>query len=126
MELGHESWSDQFVQAMNVNGGEVEEATGFDYVMHFLTFGFKTIFAIIPPPSIGGGWPCFVGALLFIGLFTMIISDLANIFERVQNKDLDMFLWCSKILIWLKFKNKNKKNDKFSDSGGKLLLLILW
>ena len=80
MELGHESWSEQFVIAMNVNGGEVEDATGFDYVMHFLTFGFKTIFAIIPPPSIGGGWPCFVGALIFIALFTTIISDLANIF----------------------------------------------
>lgn len=80
MELGHESWSEQFVQAMNVNGGEVEDATGFDYVMHFLTFGFKTIFAIIPPPSIGGGWPCFVGALIFIAIFTTIIADLANIF----------------------------------------------
>ncbi len=26
---------------MNVNGGDVENATAGDYVMHFLTFGFK-------------------------------------------------------------------------------------
>ena len=49
-----------------------------DYVMHFLTFGFKTIFAIIPPPSLLGGWPCFFGALTFIAIFTLLISDLGT------------------------------------------------
>jgi hypothetical protein len=28
-------------QAMNVNGGDIENATTSDYVMHFLTFGWK-------------------------------------------------------------------------------------
>ena len=60
--------------------------------MHFLTFGFKTIFAIIPPPSLMGGWPCFFGALTFIAIFTLLISDLGLfrhfvdfIFENVFN-----------------------------------------
>jgi len=41
LKLGSQSWSEQFVQAMSVNGGDVEGATAGDYVMHFLTFGFK-------------------------------------------------------------------------------------
>ena len=80
MEIGGDSWYEQFVEAMNVNGGDIENATGFDYIMHLLTFGFKTIFAIIPPANIGGGFPCFFGSLIMIGLMTTIISDLANIF----------------------------------------------
>lgn len=80
MEIGGDSWYEQFVEAMNVNGGDIENATGFDYIMHLLTFGFKTIFAIIPPANMGGGFPCFFGSLIMIGLMTTIISDLANIF----------------------------------------------
>lgn len=29
------------LKAMNVNGGDIENATTCDYVMHFLTFGWK-------------------------------------------------------------------------------------
>lgn len=35
------TWGEQFIEAMNVNGGNLKQATGFDYVMHFLTFGWK-------------------------------------------------------------------------------------
>lgn len=35
------SWRDQFRNAMNVNGGDIESATSLDYLMHFLTFGWK-------------------------------------------------------------------------------------
>lgn len=41
LRIGNASYADQFRDAMNVNGGDVESATLFDYVMHFLTFGFK-------------------------------------------------------------------------------------
>lgn len=80
MEIGNDSWYEQFVQAMNVNGGDLETATGFDYIMHLISFGFKTIFAVIPPASMGGGFPCFFGSLTIIGIMTMVISDFANIF----------------------------------------------
>ena len=76
MQLGHESWSDQFVEAMNVNGGDIENASAMDYVMHFLTFGFKTIFAIIPPPNLLDGWPAFFGALTFIAIFVPLLHAL--------------------------------------------------
>ena len=39
--LGSASWGQQFKEAMSVNGGDVENATGLDYVMHFCTFAWK-------------------------------------------------------------------------------------
>ena len=41
LALESHSWLQQFKEAMNVNGGDVESATFVDYVLHFLTFGFK-------------------------------------------------------------------------------------
>ncbi|XP_006824699.2 sodium/calcium exchanger 1-like [Saccoglossus kowalevskii] len=41
LRIGNASWADQFKEAMNVNGGDIESATWVDYVMHFLTFGWK-------------------------------------------------------------------------------------
>jgi len=48
--------------------------------MHFLTFGFKLIFAITPPPGLLGGYPCFFVSLGFIGLIVVLVGDLAGIF----------------------------------------------
>ena len=41
MRVHNETWAQQLKDAMNVNGGDIENATTVDYVMHFLTFGFK-------------------------------------------------------------------------------------
>ena len=41
LRLGTSTWADQFRNAMNVNGGDVENATTFDYIMHFCTFFWK-------------------------------------------------------------------------------------
>ena len=43
-ELGSASWGQQFVEVMNVNGGDVENATVVDYLMHFATFFWKVLF----------------------------------------------------------------------------------
>jgi len=80
MRVHNETWAQQLKDAMNVNGGDVGKATAGDYGMHFLTFGFKIIFALIPPPGMAGGWPCFVVAISMIGLLTAIVGDLATIF----------------------------------------------
>jgi len=80
LKLGSQSWAEQFKAAMQVNGGDIQNATVLDYFMHFFTFGFKVIFAIVPPPSIWGGWACFGTALLFITILTVLIKDLASIF----------------------------------------------
>ncbi|XP_042238994.1 sodium/calcium exchanger 2-like isoform X3 [Homarus americanus] len=80
MQVHHETYLGQIKDALNVNGGDVENATGMDYFMHFLTFGWKIIFSLVPPPSIFGGWLCFFVSLGVIGLLTAIIGDLASIF----------------------------------------------
>ena len=59
--------------AMLVNGGNLERASFTDYAMHFITFGLKMFFASCPPPGKGGGWPCFVVSLFYIGLMVLII-----------------------------------------------------
>lgn len=41
LKLESSTWKEQFYNAMNVNGGDVENATNVDYVMHFLSFFWK-------------------------------------------------------------------------------------
>ncbi|XP_078609656.1 sodium/calcium exchanger 3-like isoform X4 [Branchiostoma floridae x Branchiostoma japonicum] len=81
LQLASSTWGGQFRDAMNVNGGDVENATTMDYVMHFLTFGWKVMFALTPPVNFLGGWLTFIVSLMgFIFLLTVIISDLATTF----------------------------------------------
>ena len=80
LRVHNDTWAQQIKDAMVVNGGDIESASTADYVMHFLTFGFKLIFAIIPPPGLLGGYPCFFISLIFIGLIVVLVGDLASIF----------------------------------------------
>ncbi|XP_037777233.1 sodium/calcium exchanger 2-like isoform X4 [Penaeus monodon] len=80
LQVHHETYLSQIKDALNVNGGDIENATGMDYVMHFLTFGWKIVFSLVPPPGILGGWLCFFVSLGAIGLLTAIIGDLAATF----------------------------------------------
>ena len=38
------------------------------------------VFAIIPPPGMAGGYPCFLVSLAMIGLIVIVVGDLAGIF----------------------------------------------
>ena len=78
LSLYQSSWSKQIKTAMLVNGGNLDTATFPDYLMHFLTFGLKIIFASCPPPGKGGGWPCFCVSLFYIGIMVVIIRYLVN------------------------------------------------
>ncbi|XP_052779900.1 sodium/calcium exchanger 3-like isoform X2 [Mya arenaria] len=80
MALESSTWVQQFKEAMNVNGGDIDNATFLDYVLHFFTFGWKIIFACVPPAKYGGGWPTFLISLGVIGLLTTFINDLAGTF----------------------------------------------
>ncbi|CAN8003002.1 unnamed protein product [Ixodes hexagonus] len=80
LRLDSETWVGQMKDAMNVNGGDIENATAVDYVMHFVTFGWKVIFAMVPPTGFLGGWLTFFVSLGAIGLLTAIVGDLAGIF----------------------------------------------
>jgi solute carrier family 8 (sodium/calcium exchanger) len=74
------TWRQQFTEAMNVNGGDIESAEMNDYIFHFLSFPWKVMFAFVPPPHIWGGWLCFCVSLFVIGVLTAIVGDAAAIF----------------------------------------------
>ncbi|CAE7501661.1 Slc8a3 [Symbiodinium sp. CCMP2592] len=80
-QKGHENWKDQFINALLVNGGDDEAGppSGFQWALHLLTMPWKLLFAIIPPVDYCGGWLCFYFSLMFIGLVTALISDLAGL-----------------------------------------------
>eukprot|EP00736_Rhodelphis_marinus_P003542 Rmarinus@m.9672 len=75
------SYAQQFKEAMTVCGDPdmFDEASLGDWIMHFVTFLWKVLFALTPPSELQGGWVCFGVALMFIGLLTGIISDLASL-----------------------------------------------
>ncbi|KAG1679734.1 Sodium/calcium exchanger 2 [Nymphon striatum] len=80
LRIESDTWMGQLRDAMNVNGGDIENASRQDYILHFLTFGWKIIFAFLPPVSILGGWLTFFTSLGMIGMLTAIVGDLATIF----------------------------------------------
>jgi len=47
--------------------------------MHVLNVPWKLFVAIVPPTSLGGGFPCFWVAIIEIGILTGLIGDLANL-----------------------------------------------
>jgi solute carrier family 8 (sodium/calcium exchanger) len=59
---------------------EDEENTNMDYILHFLSFYWKGICALIPPANMWGGWASFVVSLCVIGLQTALVGDLAGMF----------------------------------------------
>ncbi|XP_068682756.1 sodium/calcium exchanger 1-like [Montipora foliosa] len=85
--VGTSSWKEQFVDALTVSGsgdddeGEEQSTPTYgDYMMHYMTVFWKLLFAIVPPTDIWGGWACFVVSIIFIGVLTMVIGDLASHF----------------------------------------------
>jgi len=92
MMVGSSSWLEQFTEAFVVQADdedEEEEGEGEgegeekmpscgDYIMHFLTLPWKLIFAFIPPTAIYDGYPTFVISIVFIGLCTAVIGDVAG------------------------------------------------
>ena len=57
----------------------VSDVTLFEALTHFGNIGWKVLFALIPPKEWGGGVPAFLIALLFIGLITAIVAEVATV-----------------------------------------------
>jgi len=87
LSLETTTWGDQFNEAMNIAGEEGASPGTMDYVMHFLTFGWKVMFATVPPTSYGGGWVTFFVALGYIGILTAFVADIAGIFGCLLGLD---------------------------------------
>lgn len=82
------SWAAQFKTACMLHpqkneDGEIEDISCADAIFHFLSIGWKVLFACIPPPHYGGGWCAFVVALIFIGFITAIVGEVATLFGCV-------------------------------------------
>ncbi|KAL9986334.1 hypothetical protein ACROYT_G000471 [Oculina patagonica] len=78
------TWRTQFEEAMVIQGeeddeGNVEPLSVMDFVLHFLTFFWKVLFAFIPPRSCCGGWPAFVVSLLIIAGLTALVEQLGKL-----------------------------------------------
>jgi len=78
------TWGQQFKNACMLHpskneDGEIEDISGFDAVFHFLSIGWKVLFAAVPPPHYLGGIPCFLVALAFIGFVTAIVGEIATL-----------------------------------------------
>lgn len=77
------TWGQQFKDATMLHptkneDGEIEDITGLDAIIHFFSIGWKVLFALVPPPHWGGGIPCFIGSICFIGALTAIVGEVAG------------------------------------------------
>ena len=63
--------------------GEIEDISWIEVFLHLACIGWKLLFALIPPPHFGGGWPCFFVSLAFIGVVTFLVGEFANLFGCV-------------------------------------------
>lgn len=73
------TWGQQFLDACKLHpqkneDGEIEDISGSDAALHFLSIGWKVLFACCPPPHWGGGIPCFLVAIAFIGALTAVVG----------------------------------------------------
>lgn len=60
--------------------GLPETASCGDYIMHYLTLFWKVLFAFVPPSDMCSGYLCFVLSIVWIGILTAVIGDLASHF----------------------------------------------
>jgi solute carrier family 8 (sodium/calcium exchanger) len=80
LRVSTDGWSNQFVDAMTVEGEDGNPPSTLDYFMHIVSFFWKLLFALIPPTKFFGGWLAFWTSLLFIGAVTAVVADAASIF----------------------------------------------
>lgn len=64
--------------------GEIENVTGSEALIHFFSIGWAVLFACCPPPHWGGGWPCFIAAICFIGALTAVVAEIAGVMGCVM------------------------------------------
>lgn len=76
--LYRDEWLDQFREAFAFSTDA--DVPAIDYLLHFLSFGWKVIFAFIPPTRLCGGWLTFFASLVVIGILTTLMGDFATAF----------------------------------------------
>lgn len=82
IKMGASNYKDQFLDAIYPGGYDKDrkcKAKACTWFSHILSFPWKFLFALVPPPGICGGIPTFIIALSFIAVLTMFIADLASL-----------------------------------------------
>jgi len=79
-----EAYLEQFTNALTMGGevdeeGQEEEPSLGDLVMHFISLFWKVVFSLVPPRFFGSGYPAFVVSLIFIGILTAIVEQVASL-----------------------------------------------
>jgi len=75
--LGSNDWKQQFIEAVEA---PPEGPHCVSTVLHYLNVPWKLFAAMIPPTSFFNGWLCFGVSLVFIGITTALIGDIASLF----------------------------------------------
>merc|ERR1712233_255662 len=94
LRVHNETWAQQMKDAMVVNGGDIDNATTVDYIMHFLTFPFIGIIVIIVG-DLAGIFGCLIGledevtAITFVALGTSLPDTFASKAAAVNEKHAD-------------------------------------
>jgi solute carrier family 8 (sodium/calcium exchanger) len=86
MEVVMQAWKDQFTEALAIPVDEEDETAKPPKIavfMHVLVIFWKVLFATVPPVRMGGGWPAFFVALIYIAAMTIGVSDLCGLFGCV-------------------------------------------
>ena len=83
------TWGQQFKRACMLHDsraedGTIERVSGIEAVLHFFSIGWSVLFACCPPPHWGGGVPCFIAAICFIGGLTAIVGEIAGVMGCVM------------------------------------------
>ena len=83
------TWGQQFIKATLLHpskneDGEIEDVSGTEALIHFLSIGWAVLFACCPPPHWGGGVPCFIAAIAFIGVLTAVVGEIAGVMGCVM------------------------------------------
>ena len=82
------SWWAQFKQAWILTpqldeNFKIIDVKGLDAFLHFITIGWKMLFAIVPPVRYLRGWISFFVCLAFIGCISYLIIEMASLFGWV-------------------------------------------
>mmetsp|Transcript_78872 Transcript_78872/g.231484 ORF Transcript_78872/g.231484 Transcript_78872/m.231484 type:complete len:732 (+) Transcript_78872:151-2346(+) len=82
---GAVDWKEQMTSCIYCCGSpeEQKEATMVDWALHIISLPWKLLFTLVPPTTLWGGWACFYSSLGGIGIVTVVISDLAELFGCV-------------------------------------------
>jgi len=81
LALARDNWKEALRDAVFPH----PEADAKAKFMHYLNVPWKLMFAVVPPPGLMGGWPCFFGALVMIGVQVVLISDFAGMMGCQMN-----------------------------------------